>query len=457
MAQAQKTNTMKRDGFTSTLGVLVATIGSAVGLGNIWKFPYLTGTNGGAAFLVVYLLSTFLVGLPVMIIEQGLGRVAKRNAINTLQKLAPKKQPWWMIGAAGVLSAFLVLAFYTEVAGWVLAYIFKALSGGLLSIDPQVTSEAYYHLVSNPVKSLFWQWIVLGLVGIIILKGVSKGIETTTKRLMPVLFLLLIITGIRSLTLENAMEGLTFLFRPDFSKLTTTAILTAMGLSFFKLSIGMGTMITYGSYFCEEQNIPKTAVRVMAADLSVSLLAGIAIFPAVFSFGYQPDAGPSLLFIIMPSVFASMPMGSMFMMMFFILTGIAATGAMLSLLEVPVAFLNEQFKLSRVKSTILTLILLAIIGSTAALSSSVLAEVTIFNRTFFDLYDFLSQNILMPMGGFFLLIFGGWVWGWSKFQEALSNQQKLGNKSLLKGLFVLIKYITPVLILIVFLNGLKLF
>ncbi|MBN1247116.1 MAG: sodium-dependent transporter [Anaerolineae bacterium] len=448
------TPSAQRDGFTTTLGVITATLGSAVGLGNIWKFPALTGESGGAAFVAVYLLSTLLVGLPAMISELMLGRRAKANAITTLRTLAPKRQPWWLVGAMGVLAAFLIMAFYTEVAGWVFAYIVEAIRGSILSTDPAATSEAFSGLISNPLQSLVWQWIVLAWVSAIIMLGVSKGIERTTKRLMPILFILLIAVAVRGLTLPGAAEGVTFLFRPDFSKVTWLTVLTAVGLSFFKLSTGMGTMITYGSYFRDDQNIPATATRVMLGDLGVSLLAGLAIFPAVFAFGFEPTAGPSLLFITIPAVFASMPLGGVFLVLFFILAAVAATGAMLSLIEVPVAFVNESWGVPRRTATVGTAFLLAAIGSTAALSSSTLAEVTVFGKTFFDLYDFTTQNILLPLGGLFITLFVGWVWGPRNIEQALSNQGAERNGIVIKAYTLIVKFVTPLLLAIVLLNGL---
>ena len=445
-----------RDGFTTSIGVLVVTLGSAVGLGNIWKFPSLAGDNGGAAFVAIYLLATLVVGLPVMISELVIGRTAKANAIGALRKLAPK-QLWWLIGAMGALAAFFILAFYTEVAAWVVAYVFKAIGGMLSSTDPAVTSQAFGNLIADPVQSLLWQWVVLVFVSVIIIAGVSKGIERVVKTLMPVLLLILILTCIRSVTLPGAGEGLTFLFKPDFSKVTFTMILVAMGLSFFKLSVGMGTMITYGSYYKDDSNIPLTALRVMLCDVSISLLAGIAIFPAVFAFGFQPDAGPSLLFITIPAVFTSMPLGNIFMPLFFVLAAIAATGAMLSLLEVPVAFLHEQAGWSRTKATVVTTLILAVFGATAALSNSLLAGVSIFGLSFFDLYDFLTSNIMLPLGGFFICLFVGWRWGWPAVQKALSNNAVLQNEGLVRVFFTLVKYVTPILVLIVLLRGLKVF
>ncbi len=450
-----KDNVENRAKFATGLGVLTATLGSAVGLGNIWKFPYLTGSNGGAAFLLVYIICMLLIGIPVMVTELTMGRAARSNAIATMQKLAPARQPWWLIGAAGVVAAFLIMAFYSEVAAWVFAYIVKAIQGGILSTDPEVTSGAFNGLVTNPVSSLIWQWIDLAVVGFIILLGVNKGIEGATKRLMPILLALLLLVGLRSITLPGAGEGLAFLFKPDFSKLTGATFLVAMGLAFFKLSVGMGTMITYGSYFRDDQNIPTTAIRVAFSDLAVSLLAGIAIFPAVFAFGYEPNSGPSLLFLTIPSVFASMPFGNVFMIIFFLLTAIASIGAQISLVEVPVAFLEEKFQLSRNRATILTIVGIALFGALAALSNSILADVKLFGMTFFDLFDYTTSNILLPIGGLFIAVFFSWIWGFKKIENALSNNGLLSNQRVIKILFWVLRLVTPILITIVLLNGLK--
>jgi NSS family neurotransmitter:Na+ symporter len=452
---AQHQQAIKRDGFTSSFGVLAATLGSAVGLGNIWKFPYLTGANGGASFLIVYVMATLLVGLPVMMAEITLGRKAKANPITALQALAPRRQPWWLIGAAGMLAAFLIMSFYSEVVGWVFAYVVKALAGTILSSERKVTEAAFGALISDPMQSLLWQWGVLACMGSILLLGVTKGIEALTKKLMPLLFLLLLLLCGVSLSLDKAAEGLAFLFNPDFSKLTGTVVLTALGLAFFKLSIGMGTMMTYGSYFRDDQDIPTTAFRVMSADLCVSLLAGIAIFPAVFTFGFEPAAGPALVFITIPAVFSQMPMGQTLMVVFFVLTAIAATGAMLSLMEVPVVIIHERFGLSRPKAVLLTLALLALTGSGCALTNSTLQDFKLFGLNMFDLFDFLSSNIILPAGGIFIALFVGRVWGFDKFKQAISNDGHLHNQSLARAVFFLLRYVSPLLILVVMLKGLN--
>ena len=449
--------TAKRDGFTSSFGVLAATLGSAVGLGNIWKVPYMTGANGGAGFLLVYLLATLLIALPVMMAEIAMGREAKANPITALQRLAPRGLPWWLIGAFGMLAAFLIMSFYSEVVAWVFAYIVKAIDGSILSSDPAVTGAAFGQLISDPLQSLLWQWFVLVFIGGILLLGVAKGIEAVTKKLMPLLFVLLLVLCAVSLSLDKATEGLRFLFQPDFSKLSASVVLMAMGLAFFKLSIGMGTMMTYGSYFRDEQNIPATTVRVMTADLFISMLAGIAIFPAVFTFGFEPAAGPSLVFITIPAVFAQIPMGHLLMVLFFVLTAVAATGAMLSLLEVPVAIIHERFGLTRRKATLISLLILALAGSTCALTNSTLAEFKLFGMTMFDLFDFLSSNLLLPLGGILICLFAGWVWGEERLLQALSNRGTLANQRLVGILFLLLRFVTPALILVVMLKGLALF
>nr|WP_199242625.1 sodium-dependent transporter [Desulfosporosinus fructosivorans] len=445
----------KREGFSSSIGVIAAVLGSAVGLGNIWKFPYVTGANGGAAFILVYLLCVALVGLPVMLSEHLIGRHTKANAVGAFKALQPRR-PWLLVGGAGVLSAFLIMAFYTTVAGWIYAYIFKAAGGALISAKPEDTFGVFNSLISGVGEPLFWQWLVLLVIGTIIMAGVTKGIERVTKLLMPLLFILLLVIDIRSLTLPGAGEGLAFLFKPDFSKITFSVVLAALGLAFFKLSVGMGAMITYGSYVDKNENLPKMAIKVALADTLVSLMAGIAIFPAVFALGFEPNQGAKLLFVIIPAVFNSMPFGRVFMVLFFMLTAVAATGAMLSLLEVPIAYLTEQYRWTRRKATLLTILAIGLLGSTATLSNSVFANVIVFGKTFFDLFDFTTSNILLPVGGIFVALFVGWQWGYAKVKREMSNEGRLKNDGLVRIYMFLVKFIVPIAIVIVLLAGLNL-
>lgn len=444
----------KRDGFATGLGAIAVTLASAVGLGNIWKFPALAGQNGGAAFVLLYLLCVAAVGVPVLMAELLLGRYARANAVTTFKRLAPGKA-WHLIGLAGVLSALMIMAFYTDVAGWVYFYAFKALTGGLAFPAAQ-TGGIFERAVGSPFTSLLWQWLVLGVTTCVVTMGVSKGIERVVKRLMPLLLLLLLVCDLRALSLPGARAGLAFLFSPDLTKITGTVVLTALGLAFFKLSLGMGTMITYGSYMSDSQSIPGTAVKVAITDTLVSLLAGVAIFPAVFAFGYEPTAGASLLFITIPAVFASMPLGGVFTFLFFFLTAIAATGAMISLIEVPVAFVHETLGWSRRRAGLVTAAAMALLGIPATLSTSSLSSVKIFGLTFFDLFDFLSSNVLLPVGGIAIAVFVGWFWSKDKFIKAAANQGHLHNRSTALIVHGLLRFVTPVAVAIILLHGLGL-
>jgi len=445
----------KREGFTTTLGVLAATLGSAVGLGNIWKFPSLTGQNGGAAFVFVYMICVLLIGLPVMISEFIIGRRAGCNNVGCFKKLEPSpKKPWYLAGVVGVIAAFLIMFFYTDVAGWVYSYAFKAMTGGFVGVSTAQTADIFTAHIGSVAGPLIWQWIVLVTISVVIIAGVTKGIERMTKTLLPVLLVLLLICDVRALTLPGAFAGVSYLFQPDFTKITAGVVLAALGLAFFKLSVGMGTMTTYGSYIGKKESLPGTAVRVALADTVVSLLAGLAIFPAVFAFGFKPDAGPSLLFITIPAVFQTMPFGQVFLTMFFVLAAIAATGAMISLLEVPVAYLTEEKKWSRVKATILSAGLMGVVGSLATLSTSVLSKTLISGKTFFDLFDYLSSNIALPVGGIIICLFAGWKLGEKAIIEEASNEGALNNVAFLKVFAFVVRYVAPVAILIVLLNGL---
>jgi len=445
-----------REGFSSGFAVFFATLGSAVGLGNIWKFPYLTGENGGAAFLIVYLLCVAFVGIPLMISEFYIGRKTRLNAVGSFEKLAPGK-PWKLIGYMGVLAAYLIMFFYSSVAGWVYSYIFKAIRGDFIGITPEIAESKFTETLTSPYAPIIWQVLFLAIVGVVIVLGVRKGIERVTKTLMPLLFILIIICDIRALTLPGAKEGLAFLFAPDFSVIGPLTILTALGLAFFKLSIGMGTMITYSSYFTQNNNMINTATRVAVSDIIVSILAGIAIFPALFSFGMEPSAGPGLLFMTIPLVFSQMPFGNLLLIAFFTLTAIAATTASISIVETTVLFFSEQMKVPRKIAVAINISIMAIIGITASLSASsdgLLGGVKIFGKTFFDFFDFASSNILLPLGGLFIAIFIGYVIKKDDFIKELSNDGKIKNVGLIKALFFLLRYITPLLVILVFLNSL---
>jgi NSS family neurotransmitter:Na+ symporter len=448
-------NGKKRETFSSGLAVFFATLGSAVGLGNIWKFPYMIGSNGGGAFLFVYLLCIIFVGLPVMISEFYIGRKMRKNVIGSLKQLKPNSN-WKIIGVFGIITAYLILFFYSCVAGWVYSYVFKALRGDFSSTSVQSVKSTFTNTLLGPVPPIIWQVIVLATVSIILIMGVQKGIEKVTKTLMPVLFLLIILCDIRAITLPGASQGIKFLFKIDFSMLTKQGILAALGLAFFKLSLGMGTMVTYGSYFTKDNNLIGTSARVAISDTLVSILAGIAIFPAVFSFNMQPGAGPGLLFMTIPLVFSKIPFGNILLVLFFILTSIAATTAMMSILEVLVAYYSEERGFTRKNAVIINAVIIAVIGVLATLSAdsgSILGNIKIFGKGFFDLFDYMSSNILMPIGGLLIALLLGYFTKKEDIKYELSNGGTLKTDIVINLYYFIVRFITPVLLIIIFLNS----
>jgi NSS family neurotransmitter:Na+ symporter len=446
----------KRETFSTGFAVFFATLGSAVGLGNIWKFPYLTGANGGGAFLLTYLLCVVLVGIPIMACEFYIGRKSRKNAVGAFKKLNAAKG-WKAIGFMGVAASFLIMFFYSCVAGWVYSYVFRAIKGDFTGVTSDIAATKFMSTLVGPIPPLFWQFIVLGVVSLILIAGVKNGIERITKTLMPVLFILIIICDARALTLPGASEGLKFLFHVDFSQLSGAVVLTALGLAFFKLSLGMGTMLTYGSYFTQDNDMVATSVKVALSDSLISILAGIAIFPAVFSFGMKPSAGPGLLFMTIPLVFSKIPFGNILLIAFFFLTAIAATTAMISLVQVPVAYFTEEKGMSRKKAVLFTTSIMMLVGILATLSAdstSVLGNIHILGkRGFFDSFDYVSSNILLPIGGLLTAIFVGYFVKKEDFKLELSNQGTLKNDTVLNIIYIFIKFISPTLLIVVFLNS----
>lgn len=447
--------TKGREGFGTGLGALAAMVGSAVGLGNIWKFPYLTGENGGAAFVVTYLICVVLVGLPVMVAEHAIGRRMRQNAVQAYGGVVPGQKFWSGIGIAGLVAAVLIMAFYSDVAGWVFAYVFKAGSAALggAALGP----DTFGSLAGGTFEPLAWQLGVLALTTAIIVAGVSKGIERATKVLMPVLLGLLLLCVGRALTLPGAWAGVDYLFHVDFAKIGPTVLLSALGLAFFKLSLGMGTMTTYGSYLPDSTRIVPNATRVALADTLVSLLAGLAIFPAVFAFGGTPAGGPGLLFNTIPLIFGQMPGGGFFTVLFFVLAAVATVGAMASLFEVPVAWLVEKRGMTRLVAALTTGGTMFALGILATLSQGpVLSSVTLFGKGFFDLFDFVSSNVLLPLGGLAIVLVAGWFLPKGILAQELTKQ---GAPRAWYNPVVLffVAFVTPVLVLLVLLNSWGLF
>ncbi|HRU64055.1 MAG TPA: sodium-dependent transporter, partial [Paludibacteraceae bacterium] len=362
--------TRKEKVFFDKLGIVTAATGSAVGLGNIWRFPYLLGQSGGGAFLVVYLICVIFLGLPVMISEFSIGRMAQANAVTSFRSLAPNKK-WWLIGVMGVLSAFFILGFYMVVSGWTLEYIVQAITNSFANQNVADLSQAFTDFSTNTWRPLIWIVLFTAINCAIVIAGVKKGIEKTTKFLMPLLFIIIITLGIRSVTLPRGINGLNFLFKFEFDKITSKVILSAMGQAFFSLSLGMGCMITYGSYMNKSNNLSRTALEITLLDTLVAILASVAIFPAVFSFGIDPTQGPQLVFITLPNVFPKMPGGYIWAILFFVLLALAALTSIISLLEVIVAYLNEEFNMSRKTAAIGSSVLIFILAILSSFSMGI--------------------------------------------------------------------------------------
>lgn len=441
---------MKREGFGSKIGLIAAAAGSAVGLGNIWKLPYIVGQNGGAAFLLVYLVCVVLIGMPLVMGEFAIGRKGQGSAITSFENIQPKGL-WKLNGVLGTTAAFVILSFYSMIAGWVLSYIGRSAIGKFSAVPVEKLGD-YFNSIAGSYEPLFWTFLVLLLTGFIVISGVKNGIEKYSKILMPFLFILLVVLMIRSLTLDGASKGLEFLFKCDFSKITAKGILEALGHSFYSLSIAMGIIITFGSYTKKEENLVSLSASVTFMDTLIALMAGIVIFPAVFAYGLEPAAGPKLIFITIPAVFKSMPLGGLFQTLFFVLIGIAAITSTIALLEVVVAAVTEKSNMGRKKATILVCLGLFVLSIPSILSFGVWSDVLVFGKTFFDLFDFVASYILLPIGGLFTCLFIGWVWGIKNIEQELTSDGKY--KFVFRKLYAfIIKFLAPISIVLIFLKS----
>lgn len=444
----------KRATFGSKIGVILATVGCAVGLGNIWRFPYMLGENGGAAFLLVYISCILFLGIPVMITEFFIGRYSRKNAAGAFKVMAPGTK-WSVIGYNGVAAAFLILGYYAVVSGWTLEYIVQAFSGSLEGKNATDFADEFTAFSTGVFRPILWTVVFIALTHIIIVSGVKEGIERASKVMMPMLFLILIALCVRSITLPGASEGLTFLFNPDFSKIDSSVVLSAMGQAFFSLSIGMGCLITYASYFGKQTNLQTTALQVTILDTLVAVLAGVMIFPAVFSFGIEPTTGPELVFITLPNVFEQLPFGNIWSFVFFVLLALAALTSTISLHEVSTAYVHEEYHISRKKAAIIVSVGVTILGILSSLSMGVLSSYTLFGLNFFNLLDFVTAKIMLPLGGMMICIFT------AKRVDKLLLKEEVTNHGTIRFYFFstyafFVKYIAPIAIGLIFLNELGL-
>jgi NSS family neurotransmitter:Na+ symporter len=444
---------IERDGFGSRFGVLVAVAGSAVGLGNLWRFPYMVGNNGGAAFIILYLFFVILLCLPIMFSEFVIGRRTQSNAFGAIKKIAPKSG-WLSIGVISVVASICIMSFYSVVGGWTLEYIFKSFSPDFLTSDSTSLANQFSGFSQSSFMPVAMHLLFLTLSALIVVAGVKNGIEKYSKILMPMLFILVLLLAIRSLTLDGAGEGVRFLLYPDFSKITGETMLAALGQAFFSLSLGMGCIITYGSYVNRKENLFKISFMSAFADTGFAILAGLAVMPAVFAFGISPGQGPSLVFITLPQIFAQMPFGGIISIAFFFILLIAAITSAISLLEVVVAYFTEELKMTRKVAVVVTFIIIGLFGTFSSLSQGPLSDVKIFGKTFFDLFDYASSNVLLPVGGLLVVLFVGWRMKRADVLDELTSGGTVAlRKSLFSGIMLVIKFLAPIAISIVLLNS----
>ncbi len=445
--------------WSSRLAFILAATGSAVGLGNIWKFPYIAGENGGGAFVLIYLLCIAVIGIPIMMAEVLIGRRGRQSPINTMRSLAKEEnasRAWVLLGGAGVLAGFLILSYYSVIAGWALSYVFRTGSGLFEGLTADGVQAIFTNLVTDPERLLAWHTIFIIMTMVVVSRGVSGGIEKAVKFLMPALFVLLFVLVGYALNSGGFEQGVTFLFQPDFSKITANGILIAMGHAFFTLSLGMGAIMVYGSYLPGDASIAKTSIAVSLMDTLVALLAGLAIFPIVFANGLEPGAGPGLIFQTLPIAFGHMQYGAFFGMLFFVLLVFAAWSSSISLIEPAVAWLVENKGMTRIFASVVAGLVTWAFGLLTVLSFNLWSDVKLLSNieifkdsTVFDLLDYLTANIMLPLGGLLIAIFAAWKMS----RESTVDELGMGDRFFYPLWRFLVRYITPIAVIIVFLKA----
>lgn len=436
----------KREQWASKFGFILAAAGSAVGLGNIWKFPYVTGQNGGAAFVVIYLIAVLIVGFAVMVGEFAMGRLTQKNIVGTYTQLQGRN--WGWIGWLGVFCGIVILSYYSVIGGWTIRYLVSALGGVSHFASEGGAGQFFSKFTQNGKEVLLYQGLFMLLTMVVVFRGVASGLERWCKALMPALIVLLIVLVIRSVTLPGAAAGVSFYLKPDFSKVTGTTVMAALSQAFFSLSLGLGTMLTYGSYLRKDVDLPKSALQICALDTFVAVMAGLVVFPAAFAFNVQPGAGPGLSFVTLPVLFAKVPLGQVWAFCFFVLLFLAALTSSISMLEIPVAYLLDR-GWSRPKASTLMAIIIFVIGIPSAIGDSL--GWSLFGKDIISAGSYLSDSILMPFGGLMICL----VAGWFKRGSVLTEAGLGASKALTSFWFFLVRYVAPVAIIAVFLSGLK--
>ncbi|MGA3674453.1 sodium-dependent transporter [Lysinibacillus agricola] len=435
--------------WSSKIGFILSAAGSAIGVGAIWKLPYVTGISGGGAFFLLFILFSLFIGFPLLLAEFVIGRSTGKEAVSAYRALAPNTN-WHWIGKLGVFTCFLLLSFYSVIGGWIVIYFAKGLFGGIISEGVDYGS-VFNDTIGNPMLVIGAQFAFLAFTVVVVAKGIQNGIEKVSKILMPALFILFFVLIIRSLTLDNAIEGVKFFLAPDFASITSQSILYAMGQAFFSLSVGVSVMVTYSSYLSKKESLIQPAISIVSMNLFIALLAGLAIFPAVFSLGLEPAEGPGLLFVVLPAVFDRIIFGEVFLLGFLALFLFATLTSAFSMLEIIVASLVKGKEEKRTKYAYIVGVLIFAVGVPSALSYSVFEDITILSKNIFDAADYLVSNILMPLGVFLISIFVPLKIKKSKLREEVLQHSSLGA-TVFNIWFFIMRYIIPLVIIIVFLD-----
>ncbi|MDD5124595.1 sodium-dependent transporter [Methylovulum sp.] len=437
--------------WSSRMAFIMAATGSAVGLGNIWKFPYITGENGGGAFVLVYLLCVLLIGIPIMMAEIMLGRRGRKNPVSTLVTLAKEAaadSKWRYLGGAGILAGFLILSYYSVIAGWATAYILKAFTGSFSGVDATATKAIFDDFIASPMRLIFWHTLFLLATMLIVARGIYDGLEKAVRFMIPALFGVMLLLLAYSMTTSGYFQGLKFLFYPDFSKLNGNSILIAMGQAFFSLGIGMGSVMIYGAYLPKNISIANSSIIIAIADTLFALLAGLVIFPLVFSYGLQPNLGAGLIFETLPIAFGNMPGGWLFGLLFFIMLVFAALSSSIALIEPAVTWLIECKNMSREQACIRSGLTVWVLGFGSVFSFNSWSGFKIFGNTFFELIDYLTANLMLPIGSLAIALFAGWV-----IKQQHSEQElAIPDQQHYKIWQFLIKYVAPAAVFLVFLD-----
>lgn len=436
--------------FATRIGVIAASVGSAIGLGNIWRFPYEAGQHGGGAFLLIYILFVFAIGVPIICSEFLIGRSSHSNVLGAFQKLERKGSKWHLISYVGILSSLMILSFYSVVAGWTLEYTIQSVTGGLKDSSPDYLANYFQEFTTQSNRSLMWTIVFLLLNYLIIRKGLKNGIERMSNIMTPLLFVILLVFCVNSLMMPGAADGLKFLFVPDFSKITPKVMLGALGQAFFSLSLGVSTLITYASYFKKDVPLVRSASIIAGLDTLFAIVAGLIIFPALFTYGIEPTEGPKLVFELLPYIFSQTPGGQIWAAAFFFLLFLASITSTISMSEISISFFCEEWKMTREKASMLNTVIAIVFGSLCALSFGAAADWKIFGMTVFDLFNFTTANLLMPVCGIVFAIFAGWFMDKKLVRSQLTNDETLKVRTY-KSIVFSLRYIAPLAILSIFL------